>query len=548
MNKNVSHIFHSKPFVWALLLVTTFFSAKAQDRPKLVVGIVVDQMKTEYLYRFANDFGSGGFKRLTSNGFTFYNAHFNYMPTYTGPGHASVYTGTTPRFHGIVGNDWYNKSIKKNMYCTDDVSVRTLGAGDEAEGKMSPKNLKATTITDELKLSTNFRGKVIGMSMKDRGAILPAGHFADCAFWYSKTGAFISSTFYRNELPAWATKFNDEKNFLKYVQNAWNPLKPLAQYDESLADENPYEGKIFKANAATFPYDLKSMYEKSGAQILRALPFGNDLLTDFAVAAIDAEQLGKDNHTDFLAISYSATDYVGHITGPRSIELQDTYVRLDASLEKLLKYLDEKVGKGQYLVFLTADHAGAENPVFLKDHNYEVENVSSKDFVNKLEAFGLATFGEDVIANCSNQNIFFDKDALAGTGISLTDAKNKVRDFVMKESWVLRVYTEEEILASSGSDPYLQLIANGYDTKQNGELVILESPGTLEDHTTGTTHGSVFSYDTHVPIIFFGKGITAGKSHEKCVITEIAPTLAQLLQLSLPNATNAEVLEALFKN
>lgn len=548
MNKNVSHKFHSKPFVWTLLLVTTFFSAKAQDRPKLVVGIVVDQMKTEYLYRFANDFGSGGFKRLTSNGFTFYNAHFNYMPTYTGPGHASVYTGTTPRFHGIVGNDWYNKSIKKNMYCTDDASVRTLGAGDEAEGKMSPKNLKATTITDELKLSTNFRGKVIGMSMKDRGAILPAGHFADCAFWYSKTGAFISSTFYRNELPAWATKFNDEKNFLKYVQNAWNPLKPLAQYDESLADENPYEGKIFKANAATFPYDLKSMYEKSGAQILRALPFGNDLLTDFAVAAIDAEQLGKDNHTDFLAISYSATDYVGHITGPRSIELQDTYVRLDASLEKLLKYLDEKVGKGQYLVFLTADHAGAENPVFLKDHKYEVENVSSKDFVNKLEAFGLATFGKDVIANCSNQNIFFDKDALAGTGISLTDAKSKVRDFVMKETWVLRVYTEEEILASSGSDPYLQLIANGYDTKQNGELVILESPGTLEDHATGTTHGSVFSYDTHVPIIFFGKGITAGKSHEKCVITEIAPTLAQLLQLSLPNATNAEVLEALFKN
>ncbi|WP_298147296.1 alkaline phosphatase PafA [Flavobacterium sp.] len=544
----MSHKFHSKPFVWALLLVTTFFSAKAQDRPKLVVGIVVDQMKTEYLYRFANDFGSGGFKRLTSNGFTFYNAHFNYMPTYTGPGHASVYTGTTPRFHGIVGNDWYNKSIKKNMYCTDDASVRTLGAGDEAEGKMSPRNLKATTITDELKLSTNFRGKVIGMSMKDRGAILPAGHFADCAFWYSKTGAFISSTFYRNELPAWATKFNEEKHFLKYVQNAWNPLKPLAQYDESLADENPYEGKIFKANSATFPYDLKSMYEKSGAQILRALPFGNDLLTDFALAAIDAEQLGKDNHTDFLAISYSATDYVGHITGPRSIELQDTYLRLDASLEKLLKYLDEKVGKGQYLVFLTADHAGAENPVFLKDHKYEVENVSSKDFVSKLEAFGLETFGKDVIANCSNQNIFFDKDALAGAGISLTDAKNKVRDFVMKESWVLRVYTEEEILASSGSDPYLQLIANGFDTKQNGELVILESPGTLEDHTTGTTHGSVFSYDTHVPIIFFGKGITAGKSHEKCVITEIAPTLAQLLQLSLPNATNAEVLEALFKN
>ncbi len=529
------------------LIAISFLSAQAQERPKLVVGIVVDQMKTEYLYRFSNDFGSGGFKRLTENGFTFYNAHFNYMPTYTGPGHASIYTGTTPRYHGIVGNDWFDKSIRKNRYCTDDDSATLLGDGEAEEGKMSPKNLKATTITDELKLSTNFRGKVIGMSMKDRGAILPAGHFADFAFWYSKTGAFVSSSFYGKQLPEWASKFNTEKHFLKYVQKPWNTLKPMSEYDESLADENPYEGKIYKAEAAVFPYDLKSMYEKSGAQILRALPFGNDLLTDFAMAAIDAEQLGKDSHTDFLAISYSATDYMGHITGPRSIELQDTYLRLDASLEKLLKYLDEKVGKGQYVVFLTADHAGAENPVFLKDHKFDVENVNTKAFVKKLEAFGIETFGADVISNCSNQNIFFDREVLSTKGISLTEAKTKVRDFVMKESWVMRVYTEEEILGSTGSDLYLQMIANGYDPKQNGELVILETPGTLGDHTTGTTHGSVFSYDTHVPVIFFGKGVRAGKSHEKCVITEIAPTVAQLIGISLPNATSAEVLEALFK-
>jgi predicted AlkP superfamily pyrophosphatase or phosphodiesterase len=529
------------------LIAISFLSAQAQERPKLVVGIVVDQMKTEYLYRFSNDFGSGGFKRLTENGFTFYNAHFNYMPTYTGPGHASIYTGTTPRYHGIVGNDWFDKSIRKNRYCTDDDSATLLGDGEAEEGKMSPKNLKATTITDELKLSTNFRGKVIGMSMKDRGAILPAGHFADFAFWYSKTGAFVSSSFYGKQLPEWASKFNTEKHFLKYVQKPWNTLKPMSEYDESLADENPYEGKIYKAEAAVFPYDLKSMYEKSGAQILRALPFGNDLLTDFAMAAIDAEQLGKDAHTDFLAISYSATDYMGHITGPRSIELQDTYLRLDASLEKLLKYLDEKVGKGQYVVFLTADHAGAENPVFLKDHKFDVENVNTKAFVKKLEAFGIETFGADVISNCSNQNIFFDREVLSTKGISLTEAKTKVRDFVMKESWVMRVYTEEEILGSTGSDLYLQMIANGYDPKQNGELVILETPGTLGDHTTGTTHGSVFSYDTHVPVIFFGKGVRAGKSHEKCVITEIAPTVAQLIGISLPNATSAEVLEALFK-
>ena len=280
-----------------------FVNVEAQQRPKLVVGIVVDQMKMEYLYRFSDDFSDNGFKRLMSNGYTYHNMQYNYMPTYTGPGHASIYTGTTPSMHGIVGNEWFSRTLGTEMYCTDDSSVKTIGEGGDKEGQMSPKNLQTTTITDELRLATNFKGKVIGISFKDRGAILPAGHFANWAFWYSKTGAFISSTFYGAQLPDWVTQFNQEKRYMPYITKGWDLLKPLSTYNESLPDDNPYEGKLNGANPV-FPYNLKDMYDKKDAGILRATPFGNNFLVDFAMKAIEKEELGKDEITDFLALSF----------------------------------------------------------------------------------------------------------------------------------------------------------------------------------------------------------------------------------------------------
>lgn len=252
-----------------LLLLLFSVSLVAQKRPKLVVGIVVDQMKMEYLYRFSDDFSNDGFKKLMDKGYVFHNTHYNYLPTYTAPGHASIYTGTTPAIHGIVGNEWFGRKLGKEIYCTDDNAVTTLGNGTKEEGEMSPKNLLATTITDELRLSTNFKGKVIGMSLKDRGAILPAGHFANWAFWYSKTGSFISSSFYGSQLPQWVTKFNDEKRFMKYLDKGWDLYKPVATYNESMEDDNPYEGKLYKVEKPVFPYNLKEMYEKNDAGVIR---------------------------------------------------------------------------------------------------------------------------------------------------------------------------------------------------------------------------------------------------------------------------------------
>lgn len=514
----------------------------AQERPKLVVGIVVDQMKMEYLYRFQSDFSENGFKRLMKDGYTFHNMHYNYMPTSTAPGHASIYTGTTPSVHGIMGNDWFNRKSGKSMYCTDDNSVNGLGESVKNEGKMSPRNLLATTITDELRLSTNFKGKVIGVSLKDRGSILPAGHFANWAFWYSDTGSFISSTFYGEKLPDWVIEFNNEKHYLPYVKKGWNLLKPAVDYNESWPDNNPHESDLFGFKPI-FPYDLNAMFEKAGPTIFRSIPFGNDLLEEFAKRAVEKEALGKDDVTDFLTFSFSASDYIGHDFGTRSIEVQDTYLRLDQNIADFLNFLDKSVGKENYLVFLTADHAAAETPKFLRENNkYNVDNIVTKEIRNSLKEFSVTTFGENLMLNYTKFNVYFNREIIKSKGLDLNKVKQAFKDFLMTMDHVKRVYTEEEILANSGAEYFLNCIAKGYDPTQNGDLVVLDKPGFLEGKPKGTEHAAPYSYDTHVPCLFYGWKIKKGESYDKKAITEIAPTLAQKLKITLPNGTESEVL------
>ena len=525
-----------------LIFSIVLFSAKAQERPKLVIGIIVDQMKTEYLYRFSNDFSENGFKRLIKDGYSFHNMHYNFVPTYTAPGHAAVYTGATPSVNGIVGNEWFNKAIGKDVYCTEDATVKTIGNGSKGEGEMSPSLLQSTTITDELKLATNFKGKVIGISIKDRGAILPAGHFANWAFWYSKTGSFISSSFYGEKLPDWVNTFNDEKRYESYLNKGWDLFKPKATYNESLPDDNPYEGKLNK-KMPFFPYNTKEMFESSDAGILRSSPYGNNLLADFTMKAIEKEALGQDDITDFLTVSFSSTDYIGHTFGPRSIELQDTYLRLDQTIAEFLSYLDKTVGKENYLIFLTADHAGAENSKYLKDNKYDVDNINAKNVEQDLIEFSKKTFGEDLILNVSNFNVFLKKDIIKTKNLELDQVKQTFKNYLLSQKQVKRVYTEEEIQASTGSDFYLDFIAKGYDPVQNGELIILNKPGFIEYFAVGTTHGSPYSYDSHVPCLFYGWNIKKGESFDRKVITQIAPTLALKLKITLPNGTESEVLQ-----
>lgn len=530
----------------AILLFLLCQILYAQNRPKLVVGIVIDQMRMEYLYRFQNDFGENGFKKIIKNGFTFHNAHYNYMPTYTAPGHASIYTGTTPSIHGIVGNEWYSRSLGKERYCTDDSEATTLGNGSKEEGEMSPKNLKATTITDELKMATNFKGKVIGMSIKDRGAILPAGHFADWAFWLSKSGNFISSSFYGKDLPAWVSNFNATGKVVDYINQGWNLSRSVAEYNESEPDDSPYEGKLFGVEKPVFPYDLKKMYDKKGAEVIKYTPFGNNLLAEFAKQAIVSENLGKDSDTDFLAVSFSSTDYIGHVIGPRSMELQDTYLRLDETLAQFFAFLDKEVGKGNYLLFITADHACAENGQFLHNHKYDVTNLDNKELRKNLEKFSQDTFGTNLVLNYSNFNVFLDKEKIKTLNLDYEKVVSEFVTYLEKQNYVKQVYDESEILHPSSNDFYLKMIANGYDVKENGDFVVLDQPGYIEYSPTGTTHGTPYAYDTHAPLLFYGWNIKKGESHEKRYITQIAPTIAQKISITFPNGSQCEVLPELF--
>jgi len=536
-----------KIFILTSFLILTSIDAQV-SKPKLVIGIIVDQMRDEYLYRFYNDFGPNGFKRMMTQGFTYHNMHFNYMPTFTAPGHASVYTGTTPAFHGIMGNEYYNKFLGKEMYCVDDENVRALGIPKkEEDGKMSPKNLKSTTITDELKLATNFKGKVIGMSIKDRGAILPAGHFADWAFWLSDNGNFISSSFYGKEVPLWVDAFNVEKRYMTDINKGWNLLRSPEIYNESLPDRNPYEGKINGNLEPIFPYDLKTEYDKNGAKIIKVTPFGNSLLANFAKESIYHEKLGQDDITDFLAVSFSSTDYVGHIMGPRSMELQDTYLRLDETLADFLNYLDQKVGKNEYVVFLTADHACAENAQFLHDHKYDVHYLNYKDLEKDFIKFSEDTFKKNYVVEYSNQNLFLDKNTIVKDGLDLEKVSIQFKNYIETKDYAKRAYLEKEILNPNTTDKYLLDISRGYDPKINGQIVILHQPAFMEYYGTGTTHGTPYGYDTHVPALFYGKNIPKGESFNVEYITEIAPTLSQILRIPFPNSTEAKTLTEIVK-
>lgn len=528
-------------FLPAFFLSFSLFAQLPLKRPALVVGIVVDQMRQEYLYRFQERFSSEGFKRLLKKGYVFHNAHYDYVPTYTAVGHASIYTGADPASHGILANEWYDPIERREIYCAEDNSVYTIGEGSKKEGAHSPRNLLVTTVSDELKMSTDFQSKVISISLKDRAAVLPGGHFADAAYWLSKSGNFISSSFYMKSLPTWVNTFNAEQRPLRYLSQKWEPIFSIKSYAASSL--NTYKEYPFNKG---FPYHFSEDLKKQGPKVIIETPFGNDLIVDFAQRAIENEKLGQRNTTDFLAISFSATDYIGHKVGPRSAELEDTYLRMDRTLGNLLKFLDKKLGSSKYVLFLTADHAVAENVAFMKAHKYELDLFSESKFCGAIKDFSKKTYGKDLIKNCSNLQVFLHKDALVSVA-QKAEALEGFKNFALFHKGVKSVYTQKDLQGANDLDPYGKMIAKNLDPRRSGDLFLLLKPGVLySEYSIGSTHGSPYTYDTHVPLIWYGHGITKGESHEKVKIHQIAPTLSQKLKITFPNASSVDVLKQLF--
>ncbi|TGE05333.1 alkaline phosphatase PafA [Hymenobacter fodinae] len=547
-------------------------ASKSLDRPKLVVGIVVDQMRYDYLYRYWNKYGKGGFRRLLGEGFSYENAHYNYVPTYTGPGHASIYTGTTPSVHGIVGNNWLVREEGKGTYVTEDKTVQAVG-GTAAAGQQSPRHMLTSTITDELRLATNFQSKVIGVCIKDRGSILPAGHAANAAYWYDgSNGAFISSTFYQTTLPEWVQKFNQRQLAAQYLSKPWETLLPIGQYTESSADDVAWEG-VFKGEAKpVFPHDLptlsaapitpvKQNIQTEGEKppvatprnldLIRSTPFGNTLTLDFALEALRAEQLGQRGQTDFLALSFSSTDYVGHQFGPNAIETEDTYLRLDQELERLFQYLDKKVGKKQVLVFLSADHGAAHSPDFLRDKRIPAGSVGPGLMRDSLQRKLVQLHGAGKwVLSYENQQVYLNRPLIEEKKLDLYQMQREVAKLMTGFAGVTRAITAEDLQKSHWESGMLMYLENGYFPKRSGDVMVVLEPGWLESYqypvNKGTTHGSSGNYDTHIPVVFWGWHVKHGESSAPAKITDIAATLARWLHIQEPDGcTGQPLLEVL---
>ncbi|SMD00363.1 alkaline phosphatase PafA [Pedobacter africanus] len=515
-------------------------SSSGVNRPKLIVGMVIDQMRWDYLYRYANRYSSGGFKRLVNEGFSAENTFIPYTPTYTACGHASIYTGSVPAINGIIGNDWYDPQLKRNVYCAEDTSVTSVGSTTVA-GKMSPKNMLVTTITDELRLATNFKSKVIGISLKDRGSILPAGHSANAAYWFdAQTGDWISSTYYMTQLPGWIQDYNKQKHADQFYANNWNTLYPIDSYSQSTADDKIYERKTRGEQTPTFPHPLK-LYIGKNYEIIKSTPYGNTMTLDLARHAVAAEKLGQNNTTDFLAVSCSATDYVGHQYGPNSIEAEDTYLRLDKDLEAFFNYLDETLGKGNYLFFLSADHGAAHVPGFMKENKLPGGLFDDAPVVKNLnQIFNEKYKIKKAIVTAMNNQILFDHDEISKSKADFEEMKAFTIDYLKKQPGIMNAVDLNKLSGTTLPEQIKKSITNGYNARRSGDIYYILLSNYFDGTNTGTTHGSWNPYDSHIPCVFMGWKVKPGKTNKTHYMTDISATLAAMLHIQMPSGCVGE--------
>jgi len=537
----------------ALVLISFFSSisailiAQENTKPKLVIGIVVDQMRYDYLYRYANNYNNDGFKKLMSQGFICHNMQYGYVPTFTGPGHASIYSGTTPDKHGIISNNWFERGTNKTVYCVQDDSQKAIGTTETAaSGKMSPARMLTTTLGDELKISNINRSKVIGIALKDRGAILPAGHMANAAYWYDgASGNWISSSFYMEKLPSWVSDFNKNDRAGKLLKEDWKPLLDTNRYTHSLPDNAPYEKPFKGKENAVFPYELsKLMLQNGGKGIIKYTPHGNTLTREFAEAVILGENLGKGSETDFLAVSFSTPDYIGHQFGTESRELEDNYIRLDRDIAQLIATAEKQVGKENLIIFLTADHGGATVPAYLLDKKVPGGYFDLENAIDSLNTFIKQAFdAEGWVLEFNDEQIYLNDREIARSKYSIEEVERRVANFVKNFEGINMAITSIELNQNFCFQGTASLIAKGFHRKRSGNIKFTMEPNWIEYMRKGTTHGSPYNYDTRVPMIFYGWNIQSGSSVKSFQIEDIAPTISTFLNIPFPNGCAGNPIE-----
>ena len=510
------------------------------DHPKLIVGVVVDQMRWDFLFRYQDRYSEGGFKRMIREGYSCDNTQINYAPTVTALGHSCVYTGSVPAIHGLVGNSWYDRSIRRSINNVEDTTVQTVGAPQHGISQ-SPRNLLVTTIGDELKLSNNFHSKVISVSFKDRAAILPGGHLSDGSYWYDNgTGHYVTSTYYMDELPDWMKAFNAKKLPEKYLSQTWETLYPIETYTQSTADDKSYEGALAGKKAATFPYDFGAADSDFGD--LKNTPYGNTITFDVARAAIEGENLGNGEVTDMIAVSFSSPDGLGHTVGPNAIEIEDMYLRLDKEFTAFFDYLDERYEKDGYLFFITADHGVSQSPGFLEEHNLPtgVYGKAIEDDVNNAvkDRYGI----DDIIEAQASYQLYLNWDNVMAQGKNVNH--DELMDFIVhivkKHPALVDAWPTSKLGTAPWPEPVKSRFINGYNAKRGGDIALIMKPGWKGGSKNGATHGLWYPYDNHIPLVWMGWNIDHGKTNRFVGMTDIAPTLAALLNIQMPSGCIGE--------
>ena len=542
-----------------IILLSAFFDLSGQgaylppDKPRLVIGIVVEQLKYDQLEKFRDKLGENGIKRLINEGTYFKNASFDYMLTQSAPGHATISTGTEPSFHGITSDNWYLPLRNELIYCTKDINVNPVGGSFES-GLNSPVNLNASTFSDELEMATNQKSKVFGIGLKENSAILSAGHSADGVFWFDNTtGTWMTSSYYAVALPGWVQDFNSMKYPDSYLNSIWNLFRPAEDYADCLPDSNSFEAGFNSVNY--FPYDLKKLRSKgmfnsrNDYSLLRETPFGNTLTTSFAIRLIENEKLGKDDVIDYLSICYSSTDNIGHRFGPSSVEMGDAILRLDDEIKNILSYLNDSIGKKNVLIYFTSSHGISEIPAVLESKRIPAGYFKQDQALQLLRSYLNAVYGEgDWVKGYSERQVYLNRTLIEDARIPLEEVQKKVARFLVQFSGVAAAYPYSAFEANDFGNGNLKRIINNFSPQRSGDVIITLNPGWIEkDGDYVTNHNSPYEYDSHVPLIWYGWTVNRSSISRKVNMTDIAATLSSLCKVPYPNACTGEPLFELFR-
>ena len=541
-----------KKFLYCLILTqltcSTGLNAQSRSRipsekPKLIISIVVDQMRYDYIHRYWEKFGEDGIRKLVGSGTFCKNASYDYLINETAVGHATIATGALPSHHGIISNNWYNNLQDRVIYCVEDEKVNTHGGSYEA-GRYSPRHMLASTIGDEINLSTNFKSKIIGLALDNSAAILSAGHSADYAFWYDdETGNWVSNSYYADSLPMWAREFNEKKISELYLSRRWEPMLPIGEYTESYGDTSAFE--IGMQGRSVFPYDLEKISSQKRKQrdygVLKYTPFGNVLTGDFATAVILNEELGQDDYTDYLAIGFSAMEYIGKNFGANSVEIQDAMLRLDRELAHLMDFIDQYVGMQNTLIILSSDHGLAYSPAYLTANKIPSGDFNPYSALSLLGSYLNAIYGKgDWVRYYYGQQIYLNHELIETSGISYQEIQERTAQFLIQFEGVSNAVTSYTLQTSNFSEGIFHKMQNGYHQKRSGDVIINLAPGWIEKN--GDSYHSSYLGDNHVPLIWYGWKIKRSTLTRPVKMIDIAPTISYFLDIARPNVSTGDII------